>query len=358
MKIIKSNNPGSVWLLAICAALGCRATASSQSTHAILETESQHQSKPAVLQDDEQRLRTLQSVARIDDHPLYVMKFFGGYAADATIETGLIQPATRRWACSLFVAMGDQHHPVYGRNFDWQENPALVLFTDSPDGHASVSMVDVSYLGYERQDKKFESLEGRAALLRAPLIPFDGMNEHGLVVGMAAVDSAELPEHPEKPTVGSLRIIRLVLDQCKTIEEGIAVFEKYNLDFDGGPQIHYLLADLHGHSALIELDDRQMNVMRNDENWQAATNFCLHGNQDRASALCARYAQIKQRLSKSQGKLSSDQALGLLKDVAQQNTRWSVVYDMKDTATNIVMSRKFEHPIRLLLIDEKPVEAR
>ena len=36
---------------------------------------------------------------------------------------------------------------LLGRNFDWYEHPALILFTDPPDGYASVSMVDISYLG-------------------------------------------------------------------------------------------------------------------------------------------------------------------------------------------------------------------
>ena len=35
---------------------------------------------------------------------------------------------------------------VYGRNFDWQYSPALLLFTNPPDGYASVSMVDIEYL--------------------------------------------------------------------------------------------------------------------------------------------------------------------------------------------------------------------
>ena len=35
----------------------------------------------------------------------------------------------------------------YGRNFDWEFSPALLLFTDPPDGYASVSMVDLTFLG-------------------------------------------------------------------------------------------------------------------------------------------------------------------------------------------------------------------
>ena len=53
----------------------------------------------------------------------------------------------RAWACSLFAALGDVDNMLYGRNFDWDYSPAVLLFTDPPDGYASVSMVDIAYLG-------------------------------------------------------------------------------------------------------------------------------------------------------------------------------------------------------------------
>jgi hypothetical protein len=40
------------------------------------------------------------------------------------------------------------------------------------------------------------------------------MNERGLAVGLAADDAASLHPDPAKPTVGSVRIRRLVLDQA------------------------------------------------------------------------------------------------------------------------------------------------
>ena len=60
-------------------------------------------------------------------------------------------------------------------------NPALVLHTDPPGGTATVSVVDISYLGYDRANLAgLDTPAGRRALLRAPLLPFDGMNQHGL----------------------------------------------------------------------------------------------------------------------------------------------------------------------------------
>ena len=50
------------------------------------------------------------------------------------------------WACSLFAALGSADASLYGRNFDWDHSPALMLFADPPGGFASVSMVDIAYL--------------------------------------------------------------------------------------------------------------------------------------------------------------------------------------------------------------------
>lgn len=343
-------------IVCVSLALACPSVACGQSAPSAAELTRPSQPQSDELQNDKQRLLTLQSVVRLDDHPLYFMKYFGGYDADVAAETSEIPTTQGKWACSLFAALGSKERPLFGRNFDWYDNPALVLLTDTPDAYASISMVDVSYLGFESQDKKFDSVDGREELLKAPLIPFDGMNEHGLTVGMAAVDGAELPNHPDKPTVGSLRIIRLVLDQCRTVAEGIELFEQYNIDFSGGPQIHYLLADADGNSALVELSGGKMHILRNETTWHAATNFYLKDNRDRASAMCGRYAQIKKCLENHQGALDEAQAFGLLDDVAQESTRWSVVYDLKAATASIVMSRRFDHPIRLSLAEEKPVE--
>ena len=199
-------------------------------------------------QSAKQKQKSLESVKKIHAHPLYVMNFHGDYdcmapqkkVSQSTADSG------QRWACSLFVASGSKELPLYGRNFDWQHSPALLLFTDPADGYASVSMVDISYLGYARKDKKFDSLKGRENLLVAPMIPFDGMNEHGLTVGMAAVPNAKNSVDSSKSTVGSLQIIRIMLDKAKNVEEAVTLIRKHNIRFNGGPQIHYLIADATG----------------------------------------------------------------------------------------------------------------
>lgn len=96
-------------------------------------------------------IASLNSLERVTEYPLYTMHYYGSYRQDVhalgKINPSLILASTwTDWGCSLFAALGDGKDMFYGRNFDWRYGPALLLFTDPPDGYASVSMVDIDYL--------------------------------------------------------------------------------------------------------------------------------------------------------------------------------------------------------------------
>ena len=307
--------------------------------------------RPALGQQSAKQVQqTLQSVKQLDRHPLYEMTFVGDYDADAKLFSRSAIPALQknavpRWGCSIFVAYGKDGTAHYGRNFDWQYNPALLLHTHPTDGYSSISMVDISYLGFSRQDEKFQTIDGRRGLLAAPLIPFDGINEHGLVVGMAAVQDTEIPSDPEKPTAGSLQIIRLMLDHAKTVDEALEIMNRYNIVGVGGPLIHYLIADADGNSVLVEQKNGKRHLHRNESNWQLATNFYVSGEKHPLRQ-CPRFSKIHQRMLDNHGTLSIDQTFKLLGDVAQPSTRWSVVYDLKSAGAHVAMSRRFDQRYR------------
>lgn len=292
--------------------------------------------------------RTLESLRKVDDHPLFVMKVSHDYQIATREElqrqTAHVAPTReQQFACSLFAAFDGPDGSLYGRNFDWFEHPALLLFTNPEDGYASVSMVDISYLGYANDElEKLESMDGRIDLLQAPQIPFDGMNEHGLVVGMAAVPATKAPVDDSLPTLASVTMIRVMLDKAKTVDEALAVFDDYNVDFVGGPNIHYLIADRSGKSALVELKDGNKHIYRNDDPWHVATNFYLTGVEGSPHRQCARYANLDERLNKANGAFTVDSAMDALKDVAQETTRWSVIYGIDSGEASLVLSRRFD----------------
>jgi hypothetical protein len=246
----------------------------------------------------------------------------------------------------LFASFGDTQNIFFGRNFDWEYSPAVLLFTDPPGGYASVSMVDIAYMGFtEDQVNSLAdlSLEERQPLLNTPYWPFDGMNEKGLVIGMAAVPPGQMPYDPDKKTMGSLWVMREILDTAGDIDQAVAVLENYNLDFQGGPALHYLIADSSGRATLVEFYQGQMNLIPNDTHWHQATNYLLSAVED-TEGQCSRYDKISDEMTRVDGNLSAESGVNLLSDVSQINTQWSILYHMSSGEIDVVMGRQFDHP--------------
>ena len=300
----------------------------------------------------EEEVATLSSLEQVDDYPLYTMHYYGAY--DQRVSSTTVSPPT--WACSLFAALGDADNMLYGRNFDWEYSPAVLLFTDPPDGYASVSMVDIAYLGFGEPDASTLTalpLIERRALLDAPRMPFDGMNEHGLVVGMAAVPPGQMQPDPNKETTGSLRVIRKMLDHARDVDEAVAILQSYNIDMGGGPPLHYLIADSSGRSVLVEFYQGEMVVIPNETSWHLATNFLRASAGESAEGRCDRYDKINQRLAETEGQIATQDALDLLAEVSSQElTQWSIVYGMSTGDINVAMGRQYDnvHTLHLGLV--------
>jgi hypothetical protein len=304
---------------------------------------------------------TLSSVERIDDHPFYTMHFAGSYRADLAdgsdldpseqTEVSTEQVTEPAFACSLFVTFAEEAAPIFGRNFDWSYHPILLLFTDPPDGYASASFVDLSYfVSEDLVDALVETpIEARRGLLETPFAPFDGMNECGLAIGMAAVPSAEMPSDPEKETRGSIEVMRDILDYAATVDEAVDILTSVNVDMTGGPDIHYLIADSEGHSAIVEFADGSAYVFRSEMPWQHMTNFRLGDvpDADRPDT-CGRYAMISEELEAVDGRLTIDDAMALLESVHQASetkpvgTLWSAVYEMQASTVHVAIQQRFD----------------
>ncbi len=288
----------------------------------------------------------LNSLKLVDEFPLYTMEYRPGPGAH--MEGGIPAAAVaawQAWACSLFAALGDPKNRLYGRNFDWDFSPALLLSYDPGDGYASVSMIDIDYLGYSgasAQGLDRAPIEERRRLLYAPQLPFDGMNEKGLVVAMAAVPSANQPAaDPAKATIGEIAIIREMLDHAANVDEAIALFRSYNIDPGGGPPIHYLLADRSGKAALLEFSKGDLAVIGNENAWHLATNFIRAEAGTDPESQCWRYKQLSAKLTQEKGRLSPQAALELLSGVSQSSTQWSAVYGMSTGDVLVTVGRDY-----------------
>jgi hypothetical protein len=248
---------------------------------------------------------------QVDGFPLYELT--------STAPTPSLERASGGGACTVFIAGG-----VLGRNFDFEDHPALLLHHRPPGAYRSVSLVDIAYLGFDRENVPDDA----ADLAGAAGLPFDGMNEQGVAVAMAAVPEAESP--PGK-AVGSLGVMRLVLDRAASVGEAIAIFRSTAVDFTGGPPLHYLVADATGASAVVEYVDGEVRVLRGQN---VMTNFTLSSG----APPDARYRTATAGLGRA---TSPRAALGLLARVKQPNTRWSAAYDLRARKVHVVMGQRY-----------------
>lgn len=364
-----SRRTVSRWVIALLvgATVGCAPTVGQVRT-ADGPTAGEDGNHLIVEQTPEQQERTLASLRLLDDDPLLLMTHYGKAPyVDESSPSAVAGPqhpnqpgpAARPnraadYACTVFIAAGDPTRPVVGRNFDWDPHPALVLLADPPDGYASISVVDISYLGYDHEDAL--ALTGtdadpnrRRDLLRAVTLPFDGMNEHGLVVGMAALDNARADVQPERPVVGSVGIMRLLLDRTRTVDEAVALLDRYTIDFTGGPPLHYFVADANGDSAVVEFVDGTTRVLRREQSWQLMVNFQLADATDEQRTADWRYRDGSARLAAADGRLDWAQSMTLLSELRQGHTQWSVAYEPTTGAAHLSTGQRFDrvHHLRV-----------
>jgi hypothetical protein len=330
--------------------------------------------------------KTLKSLTKVNDHPLYTMKFYGDYGFAQRVglsksniaensKTGRLSfrvptqsgrsnlvssmvsgwgflPGDSKWGCTCFVAYGDPSNAQFGRNFDWHDCIPLLLFANPPNGYASVSIVDLEYLGYNRANLP-DGGGDKTALFETPWYPFDGMNEKGVTVGMMAVPSAQAPYDPKKISLGELGTIRLILDFASSTDEAIALLGQYNHRVED-PPVHYLIADAGGHSAVIEYINGTMSVIKNSEPWHVSTNFIITGSGAPAVSPCWRYNTAYNELKSANGTMTSAGALGLLSKVSQTSTIWSVVYGTKTGTAYVATDRGYAGVLKFVLADNLP----
>lgn len=331
-------------------------------------------------------LATLGSIEKVNDYPLYTMTYDGDYGIDEFIAQGgasndgeLIQFVVNRimkglpitidlpdLACSTFNATTPEGDALFGRNFDLSFSPGMLVRTDSADGYASVSMVNLGFLGYG-EDKLPEDLVSSLTTLAAPYAPLDGMNEAGLAVGVLLIDTDPTDQQTDKVDITTTTAIRMMLDSCATVDEAVALLEQYDMHSSANSCYHFQIADASGASVVVEYIGNEMSVLEPGDattmgalsgaagvTYQAATNFLLTPGEYDFGHGQDRYETLMSTLSAASGVLAEDEAMDLLAAVAQEPhlnsrgeesaTQWSVVYNLDDLTASVVMGGAYDEP--------------
>ena len=207
-------------------------------------------------------IRTVASIKEImpgDDDTngyVYEMTVFGDYYLDEYLEAGgtkndkeLISFLTSKITkglfnlsieeadivgCSSFSANATNGDKIFARNYDMYKTNVAIVHTNPANRYKSISTVDLSFLGVP-SDKKMEGLRNKINTIAAAYAPLDGMNEKGLTVGIYMTHQGpgkiNVPTNQEngRPDITSTVLLRVILDYAATVEEAVAIAEKYDM---------------------------------------------------------------------------------------------------------------------------------
>lgn len=299
----------------------------------------------------QRNIRTAASVKRLEDG-LYFMEYKGGYNLDGFLEQGgasddlavaefVIQdvfhgllPIDLRgssFGCSTISARTPEGDAVFGRNFDWGTCTALIVRTNPVNGYDSVSTVNMDFLnlGLDMPEER----QIRLLSVAAPFAPMDGMNEKGLCVAVLMIqDSPGFQQDTGKPDLTTTTAVRLLLDKASDVEEALELLSRYDMHASAGMMVHFALADVSGHSVVVEYIDNEMVVTETP----VVTNYYLspgekYGIGTEESKI--RYAMLVDMLQRG-SPFSMDGIRDALDSVSKHNfdsefasTEWSIVYN-------------------------------
>lgn len=320
-------------------------------------------------------LRSLRSLKKVDEYGMYQMTYYGDYGFEDFLKTGAEEDAdieafvTKRLlkglpidlgvtgdGCTAFVVPDENGEVLFGRNFDFTYAPSLQLYTAPHNGYASVSTVNLAFVGYSEEDLPSGLNFDSFLTLAAPYLPFDGMNEKGVAIALLAVPEAQPPYDSGNVTLSTTTAIRLVLDKAATTEEAVALLRQYNIYFSADIACHFLISDAGGHSVLVEYYDNDIRVVEPEKKYQIASNFIAydHLNIGEGFTEFERYDTVQNAIEANGGVLNEEQAIRLLSDVGVMDgetdkLQWSVLYHLTTGNVQLFAHRKTDQIIEAQL---------
>lgn len=318
-------------------------------------------------------IKTVNSITKVDDYGFYTMEYTGDYGFDEFLKVGaandqeLIAFVTRQLlkglpitisgpdlSCSTFNAVTPGGEYIFGRNFDMGYAPGVLVHTRPDNGYESISMVNLSFLGYRKgymPDKFFNKI----LALAAPYVPLDGVNEKGLAIGVLLLPDKPTRQETEKVDINSTTAIRMLLDKAATVDEAIALLKKYDMHDSADSCFHYQIADASGRSVIVEYVNNEMKVLQPETTYQACTNFYLTpGEKYNFGEGQDRYDIVLGGLKARNGVISASDGMMLLKSARLidkrdkktgilYNTQWSAIYNNSRKSLDLAIGQNYDH---------------
>lgn len=266
-----------------------------------------------------------------------LIAFITGNITKGLIDMGLESPEI---GCSAFTAQTPDGDVLFGRNYDFSKTNTCLVFTEKNAGrHASISTVDLQFLGID-VNSDLSGIMDYVTCLAAPYAPLDGINDAGVSCGIfmtyqGGAQTVATDQNTDKPDFTSTTLLRLILDYADSVEEAVEIARSYDLHDSAITSYHYMVADATGKSAILEwvtgtdaTDNdgaaRELKVIYNDDDahvgelegatdYQVITNFVLtpgyyDGCAPEEKKGYDRYEKIYEILSQTNGVVADESA--------------------------------------------------
>ncbi len=229
---------------------------------------------------------------KIDDRGrLYYIDYTGDYYSKfVTFPFGKLKPVISS-GCSAFYTENVDGGYDTARNYDLahvtQDGNVTglnVIVKCTPKGkYRSIGIADYAMFSYLKMDYTEASFDDQkltdVLLSLAPYICVDGINEKGVVCTIHALDlkdgeTSVNQKEAGKDSVIITELLRLILDNCASVDEAVALANNKNLINTFNADFHMFVTDAAGKSAVLEWRYNKLEVTYTD----IITNFYVESD--------------------------------------------------------------------------------
>lgn len=316
------------------------------------------------------KIRAAQSVKKLDEN-LYYMEYKGDYGLDGYLNQGGASSADEmaayimkflsggfygqpeemsagQFGCTAYTVDTAEGGCLMGRNYDWggENGVAMIVHTKPENGYSSYSTCWIEFLGFG-EGWKPEGMREQYMSLASIYVPLDGMNEKGLCVADLMVgDNEQTDQNTDKADLTTTSAIRLLLDRAATVEEAVKLLEEYDMHSDIGRGHHLAISDASGRSVVVEYIG---NIMYVTDTPLVTNHYLTEGEKYGVGSeeSHVRFDRVMDQEKASGGIMDVSGIKSLMQDVSYENeTQWTIIYDMTRKSMDFYWQRKYDSPIR------------
>jgi len=231
--------------------------------------------------------------------------------------------------CSI-IGFKKNDEIIVGRNFDFIQNGGKIHFIPRNRSYG-VNTYGICILEQMGED-----------------MPYEGINEHGLFVGMAAVVNSR-GSKTDLFYMNDLGLIKFILERAKTTEEALTILKTFKINYmedEYYPKIHYFIVDKTGELGIYEADEFEEISNLDICGWKSITNYSLNKPIE-----CDRMDIIKSEFQ-SKKILDDDFTIKLLGKLKMDNSVWSTIYNISNNTMQLFIEKDIQHSFTFNINDE------